>query len=199
MSTVRRPSAHRQYIREVAKQTAVIRLQGPLFLSFLKPPFLPNQLLGFLFFGTITHVEATIRTLVEAPVWARNPFRFLVLDLTLVAGVDMSSAEALVRVHRLMAPRDITIVFCGFEMESSIGNALRCVGLFEMEKVEVFGAFNEAMECAFLVLSTFGVAYRMFYRDRERVFEGVVHVAEDRDPTRTYEYWCDLSISFRLD
>lgn len=28
MSTVRRPSAHRAYIREVSKQTTVMRLQG---------------------------------------------------------------------------------------------------------------------------------------------------------------------------
>lgn len=31
MSTVRRPSAHRAYIREVSKQTMVMRLQGRTF------------------------------------------------------------------------------------------------------------------------------------------------------------------------
>ena len=31
MSTVRRPSAHRAYIREVSRQTAIMRLQGNRF------------------------------------------------------------------------------------------------------------------------------------------------------------------------
>jgi MFS superfamily sulfate permease-like transporter len=52
---------------------------------------------GFLFFGTITHVEETIRSLIEDPYWQQRPVQFLVLDLSLVAGINMSSAEAFVR------------------------------------------------------------------------------------------------------
>lgn len=75
MSTVRRPSAQRAYLKEVSKQTTILRLQG------------------FLFFGTITYVEEAIRDIIGTLSWQRNPFRFLVVDLTLVAGVDLSSAE----------------------------------------------------------------------------------------------------------
>ncbi|KAI0933274.1 hypothetical protein AcV7_004789 [Taiwanofungus camphoratus] len=128
MSTVRRPGAHRAYIREVSKQTTILRLQG------------------FLFFGTITHVEETIRTLVEGPAWQRTPMRFLVLDLSLVAGVDMSAAEAFVRVQRLLAAKTVVLVFCGFSVQSPVGRALDGAGLLEEEGVELFGTFNDALE-----------------------------------------------------
>ena len=104
---------------------------------------------GFLFFGTITHVEETIRTLVGGAAWQRSPVRFLILDLSLVAGVDMSAAEAFVRVQRLLATRRVVLVFCGFSLESNIGRSLRNVDLLEMDGVELFATFNDALECEF--------------------------------------------------
>ena len=129
MSTVRRPGSHRAFIREVSKQTTVMRLQG------------------FLFFGTITHVEETMRTLVDGAEWNANPARFLVLDLSLVAGVDMSAAEAFVRVQRFLAAKQVILVFCGFDAEAPIGRALRSVDLLETDGVELFSTFNDALEC----------------------------------------------------
>ncbi|KAJ6491582.1 sulfate transporter family-domain-containing protein [Mycena vulgaris] len=114
MSTVRRPSSQRAYIREVSKQTTILRLQG------------------FLFFGTITHVEETIRSLLDEPSWQRNPVRFLVLDLSLVGGVDMSSAEAFVRVQRLLSAKYVTL--------------LESVDVLFADGVELFSTFNDAME-----------------------------------------------------
>ncbi|OBZ73456.1 Uncharacterized protein C24H6.11c [Grifola frondosa] len=128
MSTVRRPGAHRAYIREVSKQTTILRLQG------------------FMFFGTITHVEETIRGLLDEAVWHRHPIRFLILDLSLVAGVDMSAAEAFVRVQRLLSARKVVLVFCGFSVDSPVGRALGNVGLLEMDVVELFATFNDALE-----------------------------------------------------
>jgi len=128
MSTVRRPGAHREYLREVSKQTAILRLQG------------------FLFFGTITNVEETIRALVESASWQKNPIRFLVVDLALVPGVDMSSTEAFVRVQRILSARNIVLCFCGAHPDSTVGKALQSVGLLEMEGVELFATFNDAME-----------------------------------------------------
>jgi sulfate permease, SulP family len=128
MSTVRRPSAQRSYLKEVSKQTTILRLQG------------------FLFFGTITYVEEAIRGVIDAPSWQRNPIRFLVVDLTLVAGVDMSSAEAFVRVQRLLAAKHVTLVFCGFEVNSAVGKALESVGILDAQGVELFSTFNDAME-----------------------------------------------------
>lgn len=129
MSTVRRPSAHRAYLREVSKQTTVVQLHG------------------FLFFGTITNVEESIRRLVEDNSWAKNPISFLVVDLLLVYGVDMSAAEAFVRLQRLLSSKMVVLVFCGFRMDSTVGKSLSNVGLFNMERVECFETHNDAMEC----------------------------------------------------
>jgi SulP family sulfate permease len=128
ISTVRRPAAHRAYIREVSKQTRVLRLQG------------------FLFFGTITHVEETLRNIVEDATWQRNPVRFVVVDLSLVVGVDMSAAEAFVRVQRLLAAKGVVLVFCGVTSDSLCGKALSSVGILQEPSVEVFETLNDAME-----------------------------------------------------
>lgn len=128
ISTVRRPAAHRAYIREVSKQTRVLRLQG------------------FLFFGTIAHVEETLRNIVEDATWQQNPVRFVVVDLSLVVGVDMSAAEAFVRVQRLLAAKGVVLVFCGVTTDSLCGKALSCVGILQEPSVEVFETLNDAME-----------------------------------------------------
>ncbi|KAH9165177.1 sulfate transporter family-domain-containing protein [Lactarius sanguifluus] len=127
LSTVRRPNAHRAYLREVSGQTTVLHLQG------------------FLFFGTITHVEETIRTLVAEPAWVHTPVRFLVLDFALVLGVDLSAAEAFVRVQRLLSGRKVMLVICGAG-DGKVLSALDSVGLFELPDVELFTTFNDAME-----------------------------------------------------
>lgn len=73
--------------------------------------------------------------------------RFLVLDLALVAGVDMSAAEAFVRVQRVLAARRVILCFAGVQEDAPIGRALASVGLLETEGVEVFETLNDAMEC----------------------------------------------------
>lgn len=69
------------------------------------------------------------------------------VDLTLVAGVDMSSAEAFVRVQRVLAAKYVTLVFCGFKVDSAVGKALKSVGIMGTEGVELFLTLNDAMEC----------------------------------------------------
>jgi SulP family sulfate permease len=128
LSTVRRPSAHRAFLREVSQQTTVLHLQG------------------FLFFGTITRVEETIRSLVTESAWVHAPIRFLVLDFTLVLGVDLSAAEAFVRMQRLLSGRKAVLVICGAG-DGKIFRALDSVGLLELSNVEFFVTFNDAMEC----------------------------------------------------
>ena len=149
------------------------RHSGHIFVRFLNKPLFSDykvrfddsvrlnrvlrpsiRLAGFLFFGTIASVEDTIRSVINGPSWQHNPVRFLVLDLYLVAGIDMSSAEAFVRVQRLLATKYVTLVFCGFPAESAIGHALRCVGVIGGERGELFSTFDEAMECEFATFRT---------------------------------------------
>jgi SulP family sulfate permease len=121
-------------------------------------PLSPMLCSGFLFFGTIVHVEDAIRCLIDAPSWEHNPIRFLVVDLSLVAGVDMSSAEAIVRIQRLLYNKGITLVFCGIHAKSSVGTALSSVDVLGAKGVELFSNLNDAMECEYpqTPRSTFG-------------------------------------------
>jgi SulP family sulfate permease len=128
ISTVRRPSAHRAYLQEVGRQTMVMKLQY------------------YLFFGTITYVEEAIRQLLDTAQWTSNPIRFLILDLSLVPGVDLSASEALVRVQHLLVSKHVTLVLCGFAMDSPMALALQSVELFEGQNVEVFLDINQAIE-----------------------------------------------------
>jgi len=91
-------------------------------------------------------VEEAIRNLLEAAQWTRNPIRFLVLDFSLVPGVDLSASEALVRIQHLLVSKSVTLVLCGFTMESSIGLAFHSVELFEGQNVEMFLDTNQAIE-----------------------------------------------------
>ncbi|KAK0486595.1 sulfate transporter family-domain-containing protein [Armillaria novae-zelandiae] len=157
-STVRRPSVQRAYIREVSgKQTCVMRLGG------------------FMFFGNVTEVEEGVRRVLggafekdhgygstRSRVESPDPgIRFLVLDLTHVAGVDMSAIEGLVRVRRMLEKRGVCLVMCGVRRgEGPVGKALDVFFGDEAEsedtpgaveagigsKVEVFDTFGDAME-----------------------------------------------------
>lgn len=67
-STVRRHPKQSAFLKEVGRQTRVIKLHN------------------FLFFGTISACEGTIRKILEAAEWSKNPIRFLVLDFSMATG-----------------------------------------------------------------------------------------------------------------
>ncbi|WVQ99241.1 hypothetical protein IAU59_006373 [Kwoniella sp. CBS 9459] len=130
-STVRRPRSQREFIHQVGSQTYVMKLQG------------------FLFFGTISAVEAEIRKLLDLAKWQDNPIRFLIIDFDLVHGLDFSSAEAFVRVQRLLAAKDVLLILCGASPNGLVGTALQAVDLWadrEGTRVEVFDRLNDALE-----------------------------------------------------
>lgn len=104
-----------------------------------------------MFFGTITHVEETIRKLLDQAAWEQHPIRFLIIDLALVGGLDMSSAEAFARVNRLLTAKGVTLIFCGVSMDSAVAHALQAVDLWtdHEEGVEAFEDLNQALECTF--------------------------------------------------
>lgn len=102
-----------------------------------------------MFFGTITAVEDEIRHLLDLAKWQHNPIRFLIIDLHLVHGMDFSSAEAFVRVQRLLAAKDVLLILCGAAPTGLVGTALQAVDLWadrEGTRVEVFVGLNDALE-----------------------------------------------------
>ena len=62
---------------------------------------------------------------------------FNINPLSLVAGVDMLSAEAFGWIHRVLAVKSITLVFCGFTEDSPIGKALRSMEVLGVGRVEL--------------------------------------------------------------
>lgn len=131
-STVRRPMVQRKFLEAVGTQTQILKLQG------------------FLFFATINSVEALIRKALNIAAWQQKPIRFMIIDFSLVSGLDFSAAEAFTRIQRLLEAKTVTLVFCGLVAEGEIGIALRSVDLWADRgmKLEVFPSLNEALENA---------------------------------------------------
>ena len=108
--------------------------------------------------------------------WQQNPIRFLVIDFKLVASIDMSSSEALIRIWKLMKEREVTIVLCGYMVHSSVERSLRSAELLDVGHVETFPTFHKALECECLFLF-FSLllfvpnldAYFAFLRDRKHL------------------------------
>ncbi|UZJ54387.1 hypothetical protein CBS101457_003707 [Exobasidium rhododendri] len=129
-STVRRHTTQRHFLEEVGQQSQVVKLQG------------------FLYFANISKVEELIRRALDIATWQEHPIRFLIVDFSLVNGVDFSAAEAFTRIQRLLQAKDVVLVFCGLTPESEVGIALRSVDLWtdSIVRVEVFQSLNEALE-----------------------------------------------------
>ncbi|EER39692.1 sulfate transporter [Histoplasma capsulatum H143] len=129
ISTVRRHPLHVRFLKDVGKQTFVIKLAG------------------FLFFGTIVSVENTVRGLIEEKTFKDQPIRFLILDLKHVNGLDFSAAEAFTRLNRILWKRRVHMIISSIDVEGEIGKSLQNVGLFEKEnEVEIFESLNSALE-----------------------------------------------------
>ncbi|KAI9291312.1 hypothetical protein K502DRAFT_297129 [Neoconidiobolus thromboides FSU 785] len=129
-STVRRVYKQRQFLDQASTLIHVIKLQG------------------FMFFGTIDSVEATIRDLISDRQWSQKPLSFLILDLTLVTGVDFSAAEAFIRIRRLLTGKKVFMILCGVTPESDVGMALHAVGIWEIQDglSQTFETLNNALE-----------------------------------------------------
>ncbi|PWN92982.1 hypothetical protein FA10DRAFT_298427 [Acaromyces ingoldii] len=129
-STVRRHITQRRFLERVGSQTQIVKLQG------------------FLYFANISSVEELIRRALDIATWQSHPIRFLVVDFSLVNGVDFSAAEAFTRIQRLLQAKDVVLVFCGLTPDSDVGVALRSVDLWAESsvRVEVFQNLNEALE-----------------------------------------------------
>ncbi|KAJ4314329.1 hypothetical protein N0V84_008973 [Fusarium piperis] len=110
-STVRRNPSQHHYLHEVGRQIYLVKLTG------------------YLFFGTIVSVEEKIRGLLEDSTFAKQPIKFLILDMWHVTGLDYSAGEAFNTISRLLDNKDVILVLSGVDAESQLGRNLRAVGL----------------------------------------------------------------------
>jgi SulP family sulfate permease len=122
-STVRRHTTQRQFLDAVGSQLQLLKLNG------------------FLYFANISSVEELIRRALDIATWQHTPIRFMMVDFSLVSGIDFSAAEAFTRIQRLLETKGVVLVFCGLTPESDVGSALRAVDMWP----EVFQNLNEAL------------------------------------------------------
>lgn len=123
-STVRRHPTQHAFLKRVGMQTRVIKLQGHLF------------------FGTISACEQLIKTILQNA--DKQSIHFLVVDFSSTASIDFSAVEAFLRIHRLLLSKSITFVICG--TGEQVSKALRSVGLWSGDTIEVFEHLNQALE-----------------------------------------------------
>ena len=139
-STVRRRYRQQKFLKQVGNQIYVMKLQG------------------YMFFGTINGVENAIRQVLVYRRWRRNPIRFLIVDFSLVNGLDFSAAEAFIRIKRLLSKKDVYLVLCGATYSSDVGKALRSAGIWGDTSpfLHIFENFNEALEwCENMLLEAY--------------------------------------------
>lgn len=147
-STVHRLYRQQGFLDKVGRQTHVIKLQG--YFRFIR----------FMFFGTVNQLDTYIKGLL-----ADEPqIRFIVLDFSLISGVDYSGLETFSRVKRNTIAANTHLIFCGLQ---SMEQEIRLAGIFDDEEgeeitntllVHVFLSLNDALEwCENYLLSTYYV------------------------------------------
>jgi SulP family sulfate permease len=128
-STVRRHPIQQRFLRQVGRQIQVYKLAG------------------YIFFGTISSVENTIRNLLKEQNFEVQPIRYLIIDVGNVTGIDFSAAEAFTRMRRLLGARKVEMILSGVKPDDEVGRGLRAVGLWgDNDKLQVFEDLNAALE-----------------------------------------------------
>ncbi|KAJ3008097.1 hypothetical protein HKX48_008773 [Thoreauomyces humboldtii] len=154
-STVHRLYRQQYFLDQVGEQIHIIKLQG------------------FMFFGTINQLDVNIAVSLEND----SRIRYIVLDFSLIYGIDYSALESFHRIKRTLRERHIHLVFAGLTV---VGKTLAQSGIFDEEEedgeilVHAFEDVNESLEwCENQLLVT-------YYR-RMAVKDGAVEASETRD------------------
>lgn len=141
-SKVRRLYHQRTFLETVGDQVQVVYLQG------------------FMFFGTVHQLDHAISNLLRSYKFRDIPIRFLILDFSLVNGIDFSASDAFCKIfHRLTVNR-IYLLIAGAPIDSDLCHALRNAGIWSNgnlgNSVQHFEKCNQALEwCENTLLSTF--------------------------------------------
>ncbi|KAI8815325.1 sulfate transporter family-domain-containing protein [Cladochytrium replicatum] len=106
-STVHRLYRQQRFLDQVGSQITIIKV-----------------CYSFVFFGTIHQLDVYIQDLLEKS----EKTRFVVLDFSLISGIDYSAVEAFLRVKRVLTERRIHLVFSGL---GDVARELAKAGVFD--------------------------------------------------------------------
>ncbi|KAI8918399.1 sulfate transporter family-domain-containing protein, partial [Powellomyces hirtus] len=146
-STVHRLYRQQYFLDQVGEQIHVIKLQG------------------FMFFGTINQLDIHIANALKTD----SRIRYIVVDFSLIYGIDYSALESFHRIKRMLRERRTHLVFAGL---TTVGKTLAQSGILDEEEsdasdetlVHAFEDINEALEwCENQLLVTY--YHKMVARD----------------------------------
>ncbi|KAI8814169.1 sulfate transporter family-domain-containing protein [Cladochytrium replicatum] len=132
-STVHRLYRQQRFLDQVGSQIAIIKLQG------------------FIFFGTIHQLDVYVEDLLVKS----EKTRFVVLDFSLISGIDYSAVEAFLRVKRVLTERRIHLVFSGL---GDVAREIAKAGVFDPPTTNQHGLSTgtDALEwCENILLATY--------------------------------------------
>jgi SulP family sulfate permease len=99
-----------------------------------------------MFFGTVNQLDSHIQKLLSN----ENYVKYVVLDFSLISGVDYSGVETFVRIKKHLEETKTHLVFCEL---NAIETALRETGIFDLDDnvadrtfVHIFESINDALE-----------------------------------------------------
>ncbi|ODV96086.1 hypothetical protein PACTADRAFT_49499 [Pachysolen tannophilus NRRL Y-2460] len=143
-STVLRHPKQQDFLKDVGDQIYILKLQGSLF------------------FGSIGGLERKIRSRFEENAFAKEPVRYLVLDMNSVLGIDFSAAEGFRRIKNLIIGKNCYLIISSVFENSNIIKSLRDAGLWETaednKRIQLFTDLNSSLEwCENTFLKTYSV------------------------------------------
>lgn len=129
-STVRRHAVQRKFLEKVGDQIYVLKLTGQVF------------------FGTIVHIESTVRNLLDDELYfSQQPIKYLILDISSVTEIDFSAAEAFARMNRLLQKKGVFMLLCGAHEDFKVMKGLKAIKLWDNNDfVRLFDNLNSALE-----------------------------------------------------
>ncbi|KAH3662034.1 hypothetical protein OGAPHI_006215 [Ogataea philodendri] len=131
-SIVVRHPKQQEFLKDVGKQIYVMKLQGSLF------------------FGSIGGLEEKVRARFEASTFAKEPIKYLILDMNNIRSIDFSAVEGFRRIRNLVTEKDSYMIISSVNENSEIVQALKDSGLWEtsehQERIQLFSNLNSALE-----------------------------------------------------
>jgi SulP family sulfate permease len=127
-STVHRLYRQQKFLDKVGHQISVIKLQG------------------FIFFGTVNQLNESTELFIKGP----SQIRFLILDFSLISGIDYSAMEAFQTIARKLIANATHMIFCGLgpEAKKVVSSELfdEAENLAEIQLTHMFDNLNQALE-----------------------------------------------------
>ena len=153
-STVHRLYRQQIFLDKVGNQTCILKLQGFIFFGTVNQCRCFEWTVIELVLSKAITVDNYIRTTLDN----NSSIRFLVMDFSLINGVDYSALESFQRINRRLFSHGIYMIFCGLKDESvtKLLDSILLDSEIETTMTHSFSTLNDALEwCENQLLSAY--------------------------------------------